>query len=174
MHTMFPTPTRLQRAILYLAATRPGSWFLSRILARFDRAWLRLTGGRRTLTTAMTGLPVVQLTTRGVKSGRPRVCPLIMLPDGNRLIVFASNFGSQRHPAWYLNLRANPNVNVEHNGASAPYRARPAGEAERARYWRQAVAMYPGYRVYERRAGGRRIPIIVLEPLREHSGMVLR
>lgn len=164
MRIRIAPPNWLQRLVVRIAASRPGSWFLSRTLEPFDKMWLRITRGRRTLTTIMTGLPVIELATRGAVSGRPRVCPLIAIPDGDRLVVIASNFGAKKHPAWYLNLRANPDVAVKLNGAVAPYHARTAGDGERERYWRQAVAMYPGYRDYGQRAGGRRIPIVVLEP----------
>jgi len=164
MDAVLHNPTWLQRSVLRLAATRPGSWILSRTLVRLDKLWLRLTRGRRTLATAVTGLPVVQLTTRGAVSGRPRVCPLIPLSDGEKIVVFATNFGSKRHPAWYRNLCADPEVEVAYAGISAGYRARPAGEDEREEYWRQALVIYPGYREYKRRAGERRIPIVVLEP----------
>jgi deazaflavin-dependent oxidoreductase (nitroreductase family) len=157
-------PTLIQRIVLRLAATRAGSWFLSRTLERLDRAWLQRTSGKKTLTTDLTGLPVIQLTTRGAVSGRPRVCPLIPVRDGEKWVVFATNFGSKRHPAWYLNLRSDPEVEVAFDGVSGIYQARPAAEDERDRYWRQAAAVYPGYEAYKNRAGGRRIPIVVLEP----------
>lgn len=151
------------------AATRPGSWLLSRILARLDQLVLRLTGNEKSLTTLLTGVPIIQLTTYGAVSGRERVCPLIPLPDGNDLIVFATNFGAQRHPAWYLNLKANPEVLVSLNGTTGDYTARPVEEAARARFWRQAVAIYPGYGSYKTWAAGRKIPIIRLTPQSEES-----
>jgi deazaflavin-dependent oxidoreductase (nitroreductase family) len=160
---MAATPNRFQRIVLRLAASRPGSWFLSRTLEPVDQLWLRLTGGRQTLTTAMTGVLVIQLTTRGAVSGKPRICPLIAVPDGERLVVIASNFGSKKHPAWYLNLRADPAVAVSRGGPPVPYLARLAESGDRERYWRQAVAIYPGYAAYRRRAGGREIPVVVLE-----------
>lgn len=156
-------PNLLQRIVLRAAASRTGSRFLSHTLEPVDKLWLRLTGGKRTLTTVMTGVQVIQLETRGAVSGRLRVCPLIALPDGDRLVVVASNFGSKRHPAWYLNLRADPAVAVSIDGRPAAYRARLARDDERERYWRQAVAVYPGYAAYEVRAGGRQIPVVVLE-----------
>jgi deazaflavin-dependent oxidoreductase (nitroreductase family) len=165
MPTIVPAPTRLQRIVMRLAATRPGSWLLSRNLERLDNVWLRLTSRDRTLTTVLTGLPVIRLTTRGAVTGQARVCMLIALADGEKLVVFASNFGSQRHPAWYANLRVHPEVEADYEGNSLAFRSRLAREDEAERYWRQAVAMYPGYRAYKQRAGGRKIPVVVLEPV---------
>lgn len=160
-----PTPRWWQRAVMRLAATRAGSWLLSRILAHSDRLILRLSGGQRTLTTLITGLPVIRLTTMGAVSGQLRVCPLIPVPDGERLIVFATNFGSRRHPSWYHNLSVHPQVSVALYGASGDFIASRAEGEERERYWRQAVAMYAGYGAYEKRAGGREIPVVVLTPV---------
>ena len=164
VHLDIPKPNRIQRLILRLTATRPVSSVLSRVLAPLDRFLLGLTSEKRSLTTILSGLPVIRLTTYGRHSGVPRICPLIPLPDEDKLVVFATNFGADRHPSWYLNLVNNPQVLVSLNGSTAKYIAQSAAEDERVRYWRQAVAMYPGYANYARRAGGRVIPIVVLVP----------
>lgn len=150
--------------ILLLAATKPISRLLSRILAPLDRLLLDLTTEKRSLTRILGGLPVIRLTTYGRQSGKPRICTLIPLPDRDNLVVFATNFGASRHPSWYLNLAANPQVLVSLNGSTEKYVSRNATPDERVRYWRQAVAMYPGYATYEKSAGGRTIPIVVLTP----------
>ncbi len=137
---------------------------LSRILMPLDRLTLRLTREKYSLTTMLSGLPVIWLTTFGKITGQPRSCPLIPLPAGERLVLFATNFGSARHPSWYLNLQANPQVLVRLNGATGKFIAQNAEENDREIFWRQAVALYPGYDRYAASAGKRRIPIVLLTP----------
>ena len=112
----------------------------------------------------MTGLPVVMLTTVGVRSKRPRTLPLLGLPDGERTVVIASNYGQRRHPAWYLNLRADPEATITAGGVSRRVVAREAEGDERERLWRLGLAVYPGWAGYERRASNRRIPVMMLSP----------
>ncbi len=112
-------------------------------------------------------MPRLILTTIGAKSGQPRVTPLIYLPDGDRVVVIASRGGDMRHPGWYHNLRANPRATLLIGGRSANYQAREASGAEREQLWRRAVALYPGYAVYQRRAARRQIPVMVLTEIRD-------
>ncbi len=165
-----PTPPRWQRAIQRLASTPAASALLSGVLPALDRAMLSLSGGRRTLTEMMSGLPVVHLTTYGAVSGKLRVCPLLGIPDGERVILIASNFGGSRHPAWYRNLQANPASLISINGRTAAFQAQEAEGDERARYWAQAVRMYPGFAAYARRAAGRHIPVMVMTPSDTQAG----
>jgi deazaflavin-dependent oxidoreductase (nitroreductase family) len=153
-----------QRVVQRLAATAWAGWFLSRWLATLDRYILRRTHGKQTAVTFLTGLPVITLTTWGAKTGQPRECPLIPLPDGEKIILIASSFGNPRHPAWYLNLRAHPEAILTLNHQQAIYTAREATDAERPAYWARAVQLYPGYKFYEYRARGRKIPVLVLTP----------
>ena len=160
-----PSPRSWQRLFQRIAAQRPVSWLLARLLRPVDRWLLGLTGGRTTLTTLLTGLPVVMLTTTGAHSGKARSVPLVPLIDGEAVVLVASSFGNQRHPAWYYNLRANPQAVLFVNGCRAAYLAREASPDEWQRYWDQAVAIYPGYAGYRERCGPRQIPILVLTPL---------
>jgi F420H(2)-dependent quinone reductase len=107
--------------------------------------------------------PVLLLTTIGRKSGQPRTSPLFFQPDGDRLVIIASNGGSSRHPSWYLNLLANPDVTVELEGQSRPMRVRVASDEERARLWPAMQAVYKGYDGYQRKTE-RHIPLVILEP----------
>jgi deazaflavin-dependent oxidoreductase (nitroreductase family) len=109
------------------------------------------------------GMPVLLLTTTGRKSGRRRTTPLLYLEDGGRYAVVASVGGAPQHPAWYLNLRADPRATVEIGGRTRAVRAETAGPEERARLWRAATAMYPGYDTYQARTS-REIPIVTLTP----------
>jgi F420H(2)-dependent quinone reductase len=108
-------------------------------------------------------MPVLLLTTTGRKSGRRRTTPLLHLEDGGRYAVIASVGGAPQHPAWYLNLRADPRATVEIGGRKLAVRAETAGPEERARLWLAATAMYPGYDAYQARTT-REIPIVVLTP----------
>ena len=152
-----------------IASTRPGAWFYSRTLHYFDRFVLRLSGGRSTLTGIVTGLPVLFLTTTGAKSGLPRTLPLLFIRDPNNSASFAliaSNWGQEHYPAWYFNLKANPNAACSINGQTKKYVAHEAGGDEYEQFWQAATNTYLGYSLYKQRVGEkRRIPIMVLTPL---------
>lgn len=148
-----------------MASSRYGSKLASRLLPRLDRAVLRLSGNRFTVSSAMSHVPVVMLTTTGAKSGQPRTVPLLAFPDGEKVALIASSFGNTKHPAWYLNLRANPRALLTFHGQPArPYIAREVSGAERELHWQRAARAYPGYNAYRERAGGREIPVLLLEP----------
>jgi deazaflavin-dependent oxidoreductase (nitroreductase family) len=104
--------------------------------------------------------------TIGAKSGRPRTVPLLGIPDQEKIILIASNWGQNRHPGWYYNVRANPDVRVESEGRELFYTAREVEGAERQGCWETAVQHYPGYEAYKRWTNGREIPVIVLAPKR--------
>ena len=101
-------PNVAQRSIHIITRTKAGSRLLARTLHHLDRPMLRLSHGRYSLTSALAGLPVVMVTTIGAKSGQPRQLPLVAIPDGENVILIASNFGQHHHPAWYYNLHAHP------------------------------------------------------------------
>ena len=108
-------------------------------------------------------IPVALLTTTGRKTGEPRVSPLYFLRDGDRVVVAASRGGSDKNPQWYLNLRANPKVQVQIKDELLNLTARDANEEERQRYWPQLVQMYPTYDDYQSWTD-RVIPLVVCEP----------
>lgn len=145
-----------------IAATAPGARFFSYTAHRLDRPFLRFSRSRTSLTTILTGLPVLTITTVGAKSGQPRSIPLLSIPDGEDFILIASNFGQSHHPAWYHNLRACPEAQILLDGKTATYLAHEASGDERQRCWRRAVELYPGYAAYAERTGGRTIPVMVL------------
>jgi deazaflavin-dependent oxidoreductase (nitroreductase family) len=153
----------LRRSLRRFAATGPGSWLFARVLHRIDRPIYRMTGGRHTFASALSGLPVVMLTTTGARSGKPRTVPVLGLPTPDGLVVIASNFGQEFHPAWYHNLRAHPEGEVTVNGTTRRCRAVEAEGERRARIWEQGLRVYPGWSQYERRAAHRRIAVFVLE-----------
>ncbi len=153
----------LRRALRRVAASGPGSWLFARVLHRIDRPIYRLTGGRHTLASLLSGLPVVMLTTTGARSGEPRSVPVLGFPTPEGLVVIASNFGQESHPAWYHNLRAHPEGEVTVNGTARRFRAVEAEGEQRARIWEQGLRIYPGWSEYERRAAHRRIAVFVLD-----------
>ena len=159
----FADANPIQRLLRRLAASGPGSWLFARILHHIDRPVYRLTGGRHTFATLVSGLPVVMLTTTGARSGLPRTVPVLGLPTPDGIAVIASNYGQARHPAWYYNLRADPNGEIAVDGKRRRFRAVEAQGERRDRIWQQGLRVYPGWSQYERRALNRRIAVFVLE-----------
>ncbi|MCD6016458.1 MAG: hypothetical protein K0R88_2542 [Solirubrobacterales bacterium] len=159
----FADANPIQRLLRRLAASGPGSWLFARILHHIDRPVYRITGGRHTFATLVSGLPVVMLTTTGARSGLPRTVPVLGLPTTDGIAVIASNYGQARHPAWYHNLRANPEGEIAVDGERRRFRAVEAQGERRDRIWQQSLRVYPGWSQYERRASNRRIAIFVLE-----------
>ncbi|QIN79703.1 nitroreductase family deazaflavin-dependent oxidoreductase [Rubrobacter marinus] len=121
----------------------------------------RATGGR--LGGRLAGGPVLLLTTKGRKSGRERTVPLLYLPDGEDLVLVASNGGTAAHPMWLLNLRAQPAATVEVGEKSLRVRAREASPGEKERLWPRLVEMYGGYESYQQKTD-RPIPVVILHP----------
>jgi deazaflavin-dependent oxidoreductase (nitroreductase family) len=103
------------------------------------------------------------LTTRGARSGKPHTTPLAFHRDRGRYVVIASMGGAPKHPAWYHNLLANPDAELEVGNEKFRVRATPvAGGPERDRLYAQQAALMPGFREYERKTT-RVIPAVVLE-----------
>ncbi len=155
-----------------IASSRPAAWFLSRTLHHFDRAFLKLTGRRMSLTTVLAGLPVVTVTTVGVKSGVLRTVPLGCIRDErdpNTFALIASNWGQDHHPAWYFNLKACPRATGSISGRTAEYVAHEASGEEYERFWQRAVDAYMGFPLYQQRAGKRHIPIMVMCPVPQQA-----
>lgn len=121
----------------------------------------KLTNGR--LMGRIGRAPVLLLTTTGRKSGEPRTAPVVYLADDDRYIVIGSNAGNSRTPAWALNLRAEPEADVQVRRAKLPVRARIAEGEERAELWRRMNEQYAGFDDYEARTN-RDISVFVLEP----------
>ena len=121
----------------------------------------RASGGR--LMGKVGKAPVLLLTTTGRKSGESRTAPVLYLADGERLIVIGSNAGNPHAPAWSLNLKANPDAEVEVGRARRRVRARVAEGEERIELWRKANEQYAGFDDYEDKTD-RDIALFVLEP----------
>lgn len=153
----------VQKVLRRFAASGPGSWLFARVLHRVDRPVHRLTRGRHTFASLLSGLPVVMLTTTGAKSGRPRTVPVLGIPAEEGVAVIASNFGQRSHPGWYHNLRAHPDGEVVVDGRRRRVRAVEAQGERREQIWQAGLRVYPGLGQYERRASHRRISVFVLE-----------
>jgi deazaflavin-dependent oxidoreductase (nitroreductase family) len=106
---------------------------------------------------------VLLLTTTGRKTGLARTTPLIYMPDGDRMIVVASNNGNPRMPAWYLNVSATPRVFVEHKGTQGYFQARTATADERPELWKRLIAYQAMYVSHQQHAP-HEIPVVILEP----------
>lgn len=154
----------LQKALRGFAASGAGSWLSARILHRIDRPVHRLTRGRYTLASLVSGIPVVMLTTTGATSGQPRSVPVLGIPWGRGLAIIASNFGQERHPGWYYNLRAHPDAELVVDGVHRRVHASEVEGEQRAEIWQEGLRVYPGFAQYERRASHRRISVWLLEP----------
>lgn len=109
-------------------------------------------------------MPVVELHTVGRKTGQRRSTMLTApIHEPGRVVLIASKGGDHRHPFWYLNLLAQPDVELTENGITRPMRARTAGEAEKADLWPAIVRAYSGYAGYQKKTT-RDIPVVICEP----------
>lgn len=151
---------RFQLIVARLSATRPGAWFVRTCIQPFDRFLLRISGGRFGVVSLL--YPTLTLITTGARSGAQRRTPLLFFPDGNRVVLIASNFGRRQHPAWYYNLQKNPIAQVNIYGRTFTCRAYEVSGIEYLELWERAVRYYPGFAAYAQRAG-RTIPIVVLD-----------
>ncbi len=144
-------------------------------LSLADRNWpllRRVMGGHTAIYRASHGLighrfpaspPMLLLDHVGAKSATKRTSPLVYGRDGENLVLVASKGGYPKNPAWFHNLRANPDTTVQVGSRSIDVHARVAEGEERARLWALMVGVYPGYEGYRKRTE-REIPIVVLEP----------
>jgi deazaflavin-dependent oxidoreductase (nitroreductase family) len=133
------------------------------VFVKVNLALYRATGGK--VGGTFGGAPVLLLTTTGRRSGKRRTTPLLYLSEGSDVVVVASYGGAPKHPAWYLNLRANPEVEVQIGREIERRRARAATAEERSRLWPRVVAMNPSYATYQQRTE-REIPVVILAPVR--------
>jgi deazaflavin-dependent oxidoreductase (nitroreductase family) len=107
------------------------------------------------------GAPILLLTTKGAKSGLPRTSPMMYLPDGDRVLVFASYAGAPSNPDWYRNLSVNPDVTVEVGTQTYAATAQDVTGPERDALYAKQAALYPGFADYERKTT-RVIPVVAL------------
>ena len=106
--------------------------------------------------------PLILLTTRGAKTGQPRIIPLMLVTEGDRLLAVASKGGYPKHPDWYLNVLAHPEVTVEVGSEKFDTTARILTGEERERAFKRAAEVFPPYAEYQKKTE-REIPVIALE-----------
>ena len=135
----------------------------TRYLGGLHRILYSASGGR--IGSHIWGLEIVLLTTTGRESGRARTVPLCSFRDGANLVVVASYGGLDRSPSWWLNLQHDPRATVQVGRVTHRVVAHEAKLAVRERLWAELTARAPGYLDYQRRTD-RRIPIVLLEPVR--------
>jgi deazaflavin-dependent oxidoreductase (nitroreductase family) len=154
----------MHRWIIGLASSRALSAVNRRMLPSLDRLLLQLTGDKATLTSSMSGLPILWLTSVGARSGAARTAPLLGFPSGEDLAVIGTSFGQKATPGWVYNLEANPEAVAAYRGREVRVMARPAGPVESNLVWETASEMYPGYSNYAEWSSHRQIRVFVLEP----------
>jgi deazaflavin-dependent oxidoreductase (nitroreductase family) len=143
------------------------SWPLLRQLAGVHTHVYRWTGG--VVGHRFPGAPPMLLLDHvGARSATKRTTPLVYVDDSPDVVLVASKGGHPRNPAWYHNLRANPDTTVQIGAERREVHARVATPEERERLWPKAVATYSGYRDYQQRAA-REIPLMILEPRKPSS-----
>ncbi|WP_029291251.1 nitroreductase/quinone reductase family protein [Cellulomonas sp. HZM] len=151
----------LTPAVRRLGRTRWFAWVGARV-SGIDRRIQKRTSGRWSVL-GRAHLPQLVLTTTGRRSGEPREAALLYVRDGSAWVVVGSNWGQQHHPAWSLNLLADPHATVTVTGQATPVVARLADEDERSRLMPQLRAVWPGYDEYAARSG-RDLRVFLLEP----------
>src|SRR4051795_6406012 len=151
MRSSAPIPAReLRVAAMRTPKSSSPFWKLFNAGTRLNVAVYRASGGR--FGNHIGKAPVLLVHHVGRKSGKPRVSPLIYLDDGERLVIVASKGGTDKNPAWFHNLMAAPETEVEVGRERRQVRARRASDEERAVLWPRLVEIYPSYENYQRQA----------------------
>lgn len=151
-------------------------WVVSviKVMSRANTWLYRKTGGRlggnwRVGSALRAPVPVCLVTTTGRKSGQPRTVPLLHLPDGDRVLLVASQGGLPKHPQWYLNTLADPAVTVQVGRRVRSMSAREASPSERAELWPKLVDRYADFSEYQANTS-RVIPVVICEPVAAAGG----
>lgn len=154
--------TVVLRVLEPLFLTSAGTWTLKHVSRHIDPTLMRLSRGR--VSTVMVR-PAVLLTTTGAKTGLERTVALLYFTDRGRVVLMASNFGGTKHPAWYRNVTANPEVTLSAGGHRGRFVAEEAVGDEHERLWSLAKEFTRGYAAYEQTTEGREIPVILFTPV---------
>jgi deazaflavin-dependent oxidoreductase (nitroreductase family) len=152
---------QIARAMEAGVATPPGTWFFKSVVRHFEPAMIKASGGRLQFGSG----PRVNVTAPGRKSGQPRTATLLYFTRGEEVILVASNFGGESLPAWYYNVMAAGEAELQWRGGSGMYAAREADEPERTALFELAKKLYAGYDSYAKKTAGiRKIPVLILTP----------
>jgi deazaflavin-dependent oxidoreductase (nitroreductase family) len=134
--------------------------WIFKLVTKFQVAVFRRTNGK--YLSSIRGMPILLLTTIGRKTGQLRTTPLMYIRDGEKYIITASNNGRDKHPAWFYNLQASPQVEIDVPGKHLKVTGELATSAEKERLWPILVAQAPFFDGYRKKTS-REIPMIVLE-----------
>ena len=159
-----PRANLFHRGVHAFASTRFGAWTFSKLLRRADDLVGRLSKGRTSAPELLAGLPVLDITTTGRRSGAPRRTHLIAVPYADTLALLGTNFGQRSTPAWVLNLEADPRLQVTHHGVTLDAVARMATPEEHAAVLKASAGVYGGYLKYQDRIAHRRLRVFIVEP----------
>lgn len=140
---------------------RNPKWFI-RATSAVHKGAFKLSRGR--LGSKFRGAPVVLLTTTGRKTGKDRTWPLLAVKRGDAYVLAASFAGHDRHPGWYLNIEANPEVTIIDRGRKVRGKARITTDPERSTLYQHFVDVMGTYGEYAK-ATDREIPVVVVEPV---------
>lgn len=148
----------------------PSRWlplirFFLKLYTRLNVAVYRLSRGRL-MNTFPGGYPICLVEMVGRHSGRRRTIPLIYIPRGSDIILGASQGGMDVHPAWYYNLKANPDIRIIHGSQNRKMRARQVSDEEKQQLWPRMVEVYPDFDLYQARTQ-RNIPVFLCHPVEE-------
>jgi deazaflavin-dependent oxidoreductase (nitroreductase family) len=149
------------RAMEAAVATPPGTLFFKKVVRHFEPAMIKASGGKLQFGSG----PRVNVTAPGRKSGELRTATLLYFTRGDEVILIASNFGGEHYPAWYYNVMAAGEADLQWRGGGGTYTAREAEEPERTALFELAKKMYSGYEKYAVKTDGiRKIPVLILTP----------
>ena len=135
----------------------------AKLYTKVNLAVYKMSGGRL-MNTGPAHKPICLVTMTGRKSGKKRELPLMHVPHGQQKILVASLGGISKHPVWYYNLKATPDITITVDGVSRAYRAREVNPDEKASLWPVIVDAYPPYDEYQARTD-RDIPVFVCDPV---------
>jgi deazaflavin-dependent oxidoreductase (nitroreductase family) len=159
-----PHPNAFQRLMQGFGSSRPGAWLFAHLLRHLDDAVGRLSHGRTSAPRLLAGIPVLDVTTTGRRSGLPRTSHLIAVPYADTLALLGTNFGRAATPGWVLNLEADPRATVVHTRHTVRAAARLATAEEQAGVLAASAQVYGGYLKYQQRITGRTLRVFLLEP----------
>jgi len=157
-------PNFLQKLIKKFVKTTIGTAIMKRILHHLDRFTFKLTKGKHTMASILSGLPIIIMECRGAKTGKTFDIPLVGIPIDDNIGIIASNWGQKRYPNWYYNIKKNPEVIIKYKKQEASYNAVEIDGLEREKYWKLANECYQGYKKYDE-ITIRTVPVIRLSPV---------
>lgn len=138
---------------------RPPRWFM-KLFTRLNVFVYQVSGGR--MMNKLAGMPILLVEMTGAKSGKKRTIPLMYVPNGGGFILVASQGGAPKHPVWYHNLVAHPNVQITYGGETKGMVVRQATDDEKSQLWPICCQYYPPYQDYQD-STERNIPLFVCE-----------